>query len=158
MSEEVKALGEGVLTSPQAALLPAGVYWFGDPAYVVGEHHEIWQQWVELSAASSQNFLNPLGGALIFDLPLVAANTLYGDGVYTSSSGRTYGVDSGCLGLVPEELIKKLDPPAFTLENLGTWHTLPDVVQFTASEEGLIAFGEERIWTGEPGEQPEKSA
>ena len=35
------------------------------------------------------------------------AGTKYGDGTYEDDYGRTYGVDAGCIGLVPKELAEK---------------------------------------------------
>jgi len=90
--------------------------WIGDPCYVISE--KLWDSVCEQSFPGNnvegnviEFTIQELGNAgmesVHADLPLkyLQCSTMYGDGEYSSYTGFDYGVDSGCLGIVPDYLI-----------------------------------------------------
>lgn len=83
---------------------PAGKYYIGDPCYVVAN-----DDWIPLlnntgclGCDDSPNYdegLFTYKGKQCF-----ASGTAYGDGCYSDNRGHAYGVDSGMIGILPEEV------------------------------------------------------
>ena len=84
-------------------LFKAGIYYIGDPCYVITDDDE----WIEILEATkffnghtTAQWEGEWKGHKMF-----VASTAYGDGEYRDSEGRTYGVDAGVIGIVPDEYI-----------------------------------------------------
>jgi len=80
--------------------MKAGVYYVGDPCYVIEDHDE----WMKL-LTESKYFGATKEGPGFWEgehrgLPMFAGTTAYGDGVYMDNSYRSYGVDAGLIGIV----------------------------------------------------------
>lgn len=72
-------------------LLPKGIYFIGDPSYVLKQDY-----WHYMSIEKERGvFQDPNG--IIF----AKFRTLMGDGVFTDDEGGEYGVDSGCIAVLP---------------------------------------------------------
>ena len=72
-------------------------------------------------------------------------NTAFGDGCYYGIFGAEYGVDAGCIGIVPLELCEDTDRYGNRIEDLGS--VIRQVGKFYIEEEnGLITITDE---TGE---------
>lgn len=75
--------------------LAAGRYFIGDPCYVIRD-----KNWDEVCKFDEDG-----GIYRCLRLPFFMASTAFGDGTYYDQSGHEYGVDSGCLGAVPMEMV-----------------------------------------------------
>lgn len=89
--------------------MPAGAYYIGDPCYVIPHgYNALWAHacntWFDGMGRRSGRALIRKGEDYF-----VAFDTFYGDGSYPDQNGRTYGVDSGHIGAVPMELVKRTD-------------------------------------------------
>lgn len=73
--------------------IPAGIYWLGDPCYVITNSDE----WTHVCHETFKDLEEPVtiknGIAVLF-------GTSYGDGEYSDNLGRKILVDSGTIGLV----------------------------------------------------------
>lgn len=80
-------------------------FYFGDPCYVMSEedYHELLDQMFDDKSTERVGKFTVDGHELIVD------NTAYGDGTY-SGWNDSYPVDAGMLGVIPLELVKKLNP------------------------------------------------
>ena len=80
--------------------LKAGDYYIGDLCYVLSD--EDYDALVKLIISSNKEarWEGYFKGYRVFVAP-----TCYGDGVYADNDGDEYFVDSGTIGIVPEELI-----------------------------------------------------
>lgn len=136
----VGKLPADVIISKSEAELPAGNYWFGDPCYAAGKDDKAWQEWVAVASEASNDFSDPVSGASLGEYPVVAANTLYGDGLYLGSDGFSYGVDAGCLSPVPGPLLEKMGIDKSELDGLGTWINVTEPTKLKNSD-GIITFG-----------------
>ena len=88
------------IVNDQTVLVPPGKYFLGDPCYA-GIPNEDWQ-----TMGEETNYFNiPVGH--VQGLPVLGFHTTGGDGACPGSDGNIYGVDSGCLGLVPAALVTK---------------------------------------------------
>lgn len=79
--------------------MKAGTYYVGDPCYVFSsdEWDKVWDCFGD--------GLDEVNGKDVWSM-----HTMYGDGAYRGNDHKTYGVDSGCLGVVPVEVItQKID-------------------------------------------------
>jgi hypothetical protein len=79
--------------------------WIGDPCYVIQD-----ELWDDVRAQIFKNGNKEVGHVITVnyegkDLSFIQCGTFYGDDCYPSNSGFEYGVDAGCLAIVPEELI-----------------------------------------------------
>lgn len=98
-------------------LKPVNCVWIGDPCYVIPD--ELWDDVcdqgdgvIEFDFYELQDigylppsFMGACQRAGVDNLKFILYGTAYGDGDYNSKSGFQYGVDSGCLGIIPEHLI-----------------------------------------------------
>lgn len=66
-------------------------------------------------------------------LSFAVGGTAYGDGCYSDNNGKFYGVDAGVIGIVPIELVKKVDLKAAN-ELFGKVVYAPGEAEFSASE------------------------
>lgn len=82
-------------------LMPAGVYYVGDPCYAF-EAHEDWMNWLE-AAKYEEDGLRFLV-ADVRGKKVVGVKTFEGDGCFRGNDGHEYGVDAGLLGAVPVEV------------------------------------------------------
>jgi len=129
--------------------------WIGDPCYVIpdelwgsvcdkifaGTDHEVNQTIrFELSelreAGVPEAMLDICEG---WPLAFIQCGTMYGDGAYPSMSDFTYGVDAGCLAVVPGYLIgpDKLEKA----EELGRFFEAQDYIALlTDGDKGIFTF------------------
>lgn len=118
--------------------LPPGEYYLGDPCYILSteDYQEVIRQIFSPKSDSKKFFLRGKEG-MIFQ-------TLYGDGVFHSSVGSVY-VDSGTVGLVPEELAIS------GKHSLGFCHLLEFINEFECKDtpDGVMYFGPYKVDTGE---------
>ena len=109
-------------------VFPAGAYFFGDFPYFDDEN---WTKTTPFTVFDHGGFEDGLykhkdGGFFL------VAQTAYGDGCFTDSHGRGYGVDGGCLVLMSkelfsEEMLEKVNTPRFsTYHDMGHILTFPD--------------------------------
>lgn len=80
-------------------IVPAGAYFLGDPGYAGFSNEE----WALLCDETDAFTKTPIGH--VRGVPVLAFHTEWGDGEYECSNGFWYNVDSGCIGLVPMELV-----------------------------------------------------
>lgn len=80
-------------------------FYFGDPCYVMSEedYHELLDQMFNNKSTERMGKFTVNGHELIVD------DTAYGDGFF-SGWNESYEVDAGMLGVIPLELVKKLNP------------------------------------------------
>lgn len=147
----ITELSGEVKTSVKSATIPAGRYWFGDPAYALNHRDAEWQEWVRVAGETSHDFADPIAGANYDEWPVVSVSTLYGDGVYEDGDGGSYPVDSGSLAPVPADLIEAVGADREKLDSRGTWLDLARCTKLTRNEGGQIKFGELVIETGDQG-------
>jgi hypothetical protein len=83
------------------------------------------------------------------------AGTAYGDGVYEDRQGRSYGVDSGTIGLMPVVLCSPRGLARTTLDELGHVITFPQGCE-PRCDNGLFRIGHLTIDTR--GTEEEESA
>lgn len=125
-------------------ILPAGVYFVGDPCYVFDND---WHGLLHATDTLSDGCHEYKGHKLY------SHGTAYGDGCYDDQLGNCYGVDSGCLGVVPKELWENLPP-----QHLGLIVTFEK--PFVCSYEevnGVVVLGHIRIETDPPVEEDDDS-
>ena len=73
-------------------IMKPGQYYIGDPTYVFDPLGYEWQQ--NMGCAFYDRDKTIFGGG-----------TMYGDSIYYDKKGRTFWVDSGCLALIPVEML-----------------------------------------------------
>jgi len=81
--------------------------WIGDPCYVIQD-----ELWDDVCAQIYKGGHKEVGHVITVnyngnELSFIQCGTAYGDGCFSSQTGFEYGVDAGCLAIVPEELIHK---------------------------------------------------
>lgn len=114
------------------APFPAGRYYVGDCCYVCT--HAMWQ-----------TFPCDPDGTRSWDIPLHdqrlwMAFTAHGDGLYTDTEGREYGVDSGSIGVMPVAACHPAKLQAILRQGLGQLIDFP--APFTPTcEEGYFVIG-----------------
>lgn len=117
---------------------PAGEYFVGDPCYAVPN-----EQWDEL-LESCDYFNQPIGRA--GEHEVLAFSTQYGDGTYRDTSGHTYSVDSGMIGITPMAMTNKSRKE---LKRLGRIVNFECPVLASNHENGRIVFSGIEIETGD---------
>lgn len=121
MTNEMTSDGETVT-------VPAGKYFLSDPCYVIQDDE--WDGW--LTATGNDNRQSVFIGQTPTGAWAMAFSTAFGDGVYADGQGRTYGVDSGMIGLVPvdynptagEEIVEFATDVECYIEEPGSGHIL----------------------------------
>jgi hypothetical protein len=128
--------------------------WIGDPCYILQD--ELWDDACNQIFKSGKEAVhvitvNDKGKKFSF----VQCGTFYGDGCYPSQTGFEYGVDAGCLAIVPEELIHKDDNHDETLGQLFEIESGSISLQTDGKGTFIFSDGEkviETIWaSGEGG-------
>lgn len=128
--------------------------WIGDPCYVISD--QIWDKVCEQIFAGTEREVNQIIGFDFGDLrragvsdavldncagrkcAFIQCGTMYGDGVYQSMSGFGYGVDAGCLAIVPDYLI---DPEKMEkAERLGKFFEATDYIALLTDGNGTFTF------------------
>lgn len=84
-------------------VVPAGSYFLGDPCYCLEDG---WSPLLDSIGYENGSLAKPVG-TLPSGANVLIFHTAYGDGVYEGSDGFEYGVDSGCIGLVPVKAAEK---------------------------------------------------
>ena len=124
--------------------------WIGDPCYVLQD--ELWDDICEQIYKNGKE----TGHIITVEykgrkLSFLQCGTAYGDGCFPSQTGFEYGVDAGCLAIIPEELVhedRDLD------ETLGNYFEIESgSISLQTDGKGEFTFkdGEkviETIWTG----------
>lgn len=121
----------------EAAQMPAGSYWVGDPCYAVPD--ERWMEWLEAAnyMDDPRILLAELDGQ-----PVLGVGTAYGDGEYYSETGEAFPVDAGLIGLTPAALVT---------EEPSGMHLVEFKHDFTCRyDEGKIVLGHITIDTDPP--------
>lgn len=80
-----------------------GIYYIGDPSFVIDEDLYYDKYVTEYEAGSGKFDLTKNNDCIIVH------NTHNGDGIFKDTKGRKYKVESGMIGLIPEKLIKNID-------------------------------------------------
>jgi len=123
--------------------------WIGDPCYVIQD--KLWDDVCEQIFKGGQKevgfviTLNYKGNELSF----IQCGTAYGDGCFDSQSGFEYGVDAGCLAIVPEELVDEEN----NIDDLGKIFEIEtDNISLKTDGKGTFYFYDgtkliETIWT-----------
>ena len=113
--------------------MPAGEYYVGDPCYALSpDNHDKWC----LQTLRGPG-VEPLSQFTIDGYKCLSFRTLTGDGVYPGSDGFEYGVDSGCIGLIP---VPVLDP---CIVGSGTVRTFDKPFACSRDpESGQLTFGD----------------
>jgi len=117
---------------------PAGVYYIGDPCYVMHD------EWSELCSdfffLNKEHDVNDGEYTLKDGRRVFVGSTEYGDGTYSLSDGGSVGVDSGCIGLVLLSDIDTTNPE----NDPGLGEIRKFAEEFTVSivECGVLQFGE----------------
>jgi hypothetical protein len=120
--------------------LPAGTYYIGDPCYVIDK------EWDNVCNMSFDKNGQPLNGVMVLNnKEMFIGCTAYGDGLYFDQFGNQYPVDSGCIGVVPVELIDKedcsnphfvtFDKPFAIIYNLGKFEIDTLFIDTTESDD-----------------------
>lgn len=107
--------------SDDVVLVPSGRYWLGDPSHALDTH--IWDLFVN-------SFLLPVGK--VRDRDVLAFITEDGDGDYASTLGLV-AVDSGYVGLVPDEVVGG--------DRVGVFPVEFKRPKLCTSERGMLKFG-----------------
>lgn len=89
----------------------AGTYYIGDPCYAFpndGEKAKLWDDWCTIMFNGSNEVK---GWKKVFEFhgyKVATDSTVYGDGSYDGSDGRSYSVDSGTIGILPIEFVRSI--------------------------------------------------
>lgn len=116
---------------------PAGIYYVGDPCYVVS--YDNWDKLIaETNCFADEEFT--FKGKRCF-----VSGTAYGDGRYYDYQGRGYCVDAGLIGVMPIEVVDQdsnggghvitFDKPFEVLEVKGTFFVGHNITIETAGDE-----------------------
>lgn len=120
-------------------MMPAGRYYVGDLCYVM---HDVWDEFCSITI-QDRECLN--GEFMLKDGRRFATySTMYGDGLYQDTHGRSYSVDAGLIGCIRVEDIR--DDEA--------WIEGGQIVEInhpfhTGDENGTIRIGPVSIATGD---------
>ena len=153
--------------------------WIGDPCYVISD--KLWDTVCEqifkgrdseVGQIITFNFKQMIeANCLKADSPhededqwsFIQCGTMYGDGLYESNTGFRYGVDSGCLGIVPDYLIAPEN--LADAKRLGQFFELDKIESMSLITDGkgefLFSVNEstiEMIFTGDEEEYEEDKA
>ena len=127
------------MTKALKFLLPAGLYYVGDPCYVISR--ERWGAFLDAVGAMDNSWEG--GVAILDDHPAVVFHTAHGDGTYCDEAGRMYPVDAGMIGAVSVKLAR-----------VDVWTKGVHLFEFkrltvcTRSARGILKFGPTKIDTG----------
>ena len=122
----------------------AGRYYVGDLCYVMDD-----DEWREVCDLTIVNNKMVNGEFNMKDGRRFAMYcTAYGDGVFYDENEREYSVDSGSIGCILAADVKAHDKP-YDVMNLGNMINFENDFD-TASQRGLIRFGNVRIDTDPP--------
>lgn len=118
-------------------LMPAGVYYMGDPCYAIDD--DKWHDYLHTCLWSKDT------EHVFEELPVLAFGTMYGDGCYQGSNGEMYGVDAGLIGVVHEKLVVRE-----RAWELGTKFVSEVPFECWNDEDtGMMTFGSVSIMTGD---------
>lgn len=132
--------------------VPAGRYFVGDPCYATGDDHATWVKWCDRA------FIDPnrdeIGSGTYNGYPVIGVHTMYGDGEFRGTGGRSFPVDSGQIGVVAAEVMENMGVTAEQIDGLGYVIDFDeDVVIQRNNDTGEIIIGDIVIMTGdEPAE------
>lgn len=123
---------------------PAGKYYIGDPCYVFGD--DVWSKGCDQMFDQGRSVDKDSGGVLV---EVVGdngktyrwwqADTDYGDGVYKDQYGHEYGVDAGCIGIVPYECLDEGDGGKFFTTYNGEVGQIVEVTEpFEVAKDGSV--------------------
>ena len=123
----------------KANKLPEGLYFIGDPCYVVKD--ELWSEYCDESPDLDEGGVFEFHGAQVF-----VSSTQYGDGTYYDQESGVYPVDAGVIGATPLEA-------GFTVEDvredLGEIIFIDEEFECEVLDhEGTIKIGDIEIYTG----------
>ena len=122
--------------------LPAGDYYVGDPCYAF--NHDDWALAFEQMQFDTRQAVDRI------QLPngrwFVLTSTRYGDGGYRGSDGYTYGVDAGCIGVVP---VQSASDPVPTPHGLNRVTFDRPFIFNALDDDGNIVIGDITIPTGD---------
>lgn len=121
--------------------MKAGTYYVGDPCYVLSDKD--WQK-----ILGDDGFSQLKGHEIFF------AGTNSGDGTYLDNLGNEYGVDTGCIGILPVEVCLKGRLKDITKRNLGQVHVFDSEFEVYVSG-GNFTFGDIEIITDGSDEEKE---
>ena len=109
-----------------------GVYYVGDPCYVLGSDHKRWMRLLKESRYfngfdpdSEEELRVRFWEGLFEDHNMAGGSTAFGDGTYVDNYGNSYPVDSGIIGIVPIELCDNID-----MDNMKHIHDGGMVINF----------------------------
>ena len=125
-------------------ILPAGSYYVGDPCYAIpysSKHGDLWEKYLNATGKGAW-----ILEAEVLGFNVVASTTWCGDGCYLGSDGNEYPVDAGLIGVVPKELVDKLEKRIDGMHLVEFKH--PFRVEY---DNGLIAIGHVKIQTRDDG-------
>jgi len=121
-----------------SVMVPPGIYVLGDPCYTVPD-----KDWHKL-LKSCDYFNTPIGE--VNGHKILGFSTMYGDGTYRGSDGKSYPVDAGLIGLVPY---------VYAAPTVRDNRAIVQLVKFdyntlcTRSQEGSLQFGSITINTAD---------
>lgn len=156
-------------------MLKAGLYWVGDPCYVLDDANGYnWQEVLTKTRffnlfATDEDMRNSQYTSKVnqcgeFDWGkgrMCASSTMYGDGVYFDLSGREYGVDAGLLSAIPLDMLPdtsaKMNRAPTGVSEIDGGHIIEFKEDFTIefTEDGKILIGHIFINTGDSDDEDE---
>ena len=153
-SIEVADLPQGVVAHDRrSASIPAGRYFVGDPVYLAGSGgQDAWDDLCEkINADGERDKRSVIGGVTMNGVPVIVADTAYGDGTFYDEKGNAYSVDSGLLSVIPVEMAEHLRVPESELKDSGRIVDVPAPVKMSYDDfdEGTIRIGGIEIITGD---------
>jgi len=150
--------------------------WIGDPCYVFPK--QLWDKFCEkifnggerevgyklefsfedfVEAGVNIKTISKIRKMDSKDLVVLQCGTAYGDGVYPSDTGFGYGVDAGCLAIIPDYLVSEEAIANGNDTRLGKYFKLenPGGISLITDGKGEFRFGDdfstiEMIFTGDP--------
>jgi hypothetical protein len=123
-----------------------GKYWIGDPCYVFPHDGPMGNKWDEL-LAEVEFFETAYGELDEGRIKVWASPTAYGDGSYTSNCGEVFSVDSGLLGIVPQETVDYLGRTDNDLADSGLFIEFKEPFWVGCLSRGYFSFGHIHIDT-----------
>lgn len=124
-------------------MMPAGKYWIGDPSYVFSAMNHKWHQLFD----ETDFFMDAYGELDDGKIKVWAESTAYGDGFYYGSNGFGFAVDSGLIGIVPQETVEYLNNSDVDSDYSGMFIEFSEPFEVEAHN-GKFAFGHIIIDTG----------
>ena len=148
--------------------------WIGDPCYVFPK--QLWDKFCEkvftkeeetgfklnfsfedfIEAGVNAKTISKIRKMDLEDLVILQCGTAYGDGTFSSNSGFEYGVDAGCLAIIPDYMVSEEAIESGDDIRLGKYFDLksPGVISLITDGEGEFRFGDENstiemIFTGD---------